>query len=208
MSKRVMGWAAVLCATAGLLAGCADAQPAVPSPAPLSEAAGKKLLDASADNSWKVLLKQYPNAQKPAVALVRTVSRQEWATAQAECMAEKGFPQVSAKPDGSIALGSLPNTQAQARAVALYECQVEYPLEPKYLADFNDSQLKYLYAYYTGDLAKCLEEHGVQVPEAPSEQTFLDKRGAWSPYEKVDVSESRYYELVKACPEIPTAVYG
>lgn len=201
--------AAVMCASlAAGVSACSSPSGAVPTPDTLSSAQANSILDTSADQAWQLVASRYPGVQRPAVERIRVVSHAEWASAQAKCMSAAGFPQAKAMPDGSLTSGQVPKEQAEPYALAEYSCGVEYPMDAKYKTDFNESQLKWLYRYYTGELTTCMEKHDVSVGNAPSEQKFIDSDGAWSPYQSVDLPQQDYYDLVTDCPEIPDSIYG
>lgn len=188
------------CATPGAASG--------PEPDALSAARAENILDANADQAWQLVASRHPGLERPVVGRVRTVSHADWAPTQERCMTAAGFPQAKAMPDASLASGQVPAEQSEPFAVAEYTCGVEYPMAAKYQTAFNASQLEWLYRYSTGELTKCLQDHGIAVKRGPSEQEFVDSDGAWSPYRSVDLPQSQYYELVTACPEIPDSIYG
>ncbi|MBT1585245.1 hypothetical protein [Curtobacterium flaccumfaciens] len=174
----------------------------------MSAARAETILDASADQAWQLVESRHPGLARPAVDRVRTVSHADWAPTQERCMTAAGFPQAKAMPDASLVSGQVPEDQSEPFAVAEYTCGAEYPMAAKYQTAFNESQLEWLYRYSTGELAKCLQDRGISVERGPSEQEFIDSDGAWSPYRSVGLPQSRYYELVTACPEIPDSIYG
>lgn len=174
----------------------------------MSAARAETILDASTDQAWQLVESRHPGLERPAVDRVRTVSHADWAPTQERCMTAAGFPQAKAMPDASLSSGQVPEAQSEPFAVAEYTCGAEYPMAAKYQTAFNESQLEWLYRYSTGELTKCLQDRGISVERGPSEQEFIDSDGAWSPYRSVDLPQSRYYELVTACPEIPDSIYG
>jgi hypothetical protein len=148
-----------------------------------SASSSKSPASAQLAEQRQQILDQYPNAQIPKTHVIREVSLQEWATVVSACMTAAGFP-TTADANGQ-ATGVVAAGQDEAHQIATYVCQVEYPLQAKYTTPLDSSQLKRLYVYYTGDLTKCLEKHGVTVPTPPSFQTFSQQyngSNAWSPY--------------------------
>lgn len=165
------------------------------------------------DNAWGMVVSQYPDAVRPEVERVRFVQLDEVAPIIADCLVSAGWTDVTATPDSGIDSGTVPTAQAEAYAIAFYVCHAKYPLDPKYSVPLDDDQIKLIYAYYRDGLAPCLEAQGFQVPDAPSEQQFLDtyaETGGWDVYGNVapQVDQEGWYEINAECPQLPEDLYG
>lgn len=125
----------------------------------------------------------------------------EWQGNVAKCMTDAGWL-VTAEPDGAVA-AQYDQTQATAFRDAMSACRAEF--EPAIeRRPFTSAELRrlYLMLHVTAD---CLIAEGYDPGEAPSEQAFLDTKGAWDPYENVysprtQVTEQEYYDLLGKCP--------
>ena len=201
-------WQSALGATAAvafLVSACAapvDQPPTTPDSA-------ISLTDA-ADAAWAQVSAQYPDAVRPEADLVRTVAPPEWATAIAECLNAEGFGAI-AQADGSVYFDT--GEQDEAYSVALYTCKIRYPIDPKFQGPLNDEQLRRVYEYSKTTLAPCLESFGIAVPEPPSLELFLEKRGnpeAWNIYGDVHnilKSNAQWQEINATCPQYPSDIY-
>ena len=153
--------------------------------------------------------------ERPVVERERYVSPQEWAPVVAACMVEEGFPGVTATADGGICSGDLPSAQAGAYSLAEYVCNARYPVDPKYLAPLESSQLDTLYEYMTGELTACLVSFGFSVADPPSLVRFRETWGtaeAWTPYSpsvtpNIADDYGLFLEVSAACPQYPDNLY-
>jgi hypothetical protein len=165
-------------------------------------------LQRIADEAWGQLSARYPDAARPDAEFVRIVTDEEWAPAIAGCMNELGFPDVEAMDDGSVVSGEVSASQRQAYDFASYECNVRYPVDPKFSEPLTNEQIDNLYAYYKDTLAPCLEDQGYQISPAPSLQTFRQtyNSGPWLPYAEVvaSVTPDELQDLYDVCPDVPS----
>ncbi len=141
--------------------------------------------------------------------VIRLVSLDEWGPAQVDCLQEAGFD-VSPTPDGDgvrfpeVTEPGLVASLNEAR----YRCELEYPVELKYVTPLSNAQLEAVYEYRTGDLIECLEEEGFRVAsDAPSETVFIESGGAWSPYGSISSSTTDIAQVRDRCPEVLMSVY-
>jgi hypothetical protein len=162
---------------------------------------------ASDDTSyWDEFHAQYPDVPKPETTVVRTVDRDEWDQVIAECLHEAGFPDVQADPEGGL---SWQTSQAEAFALAMYVCQAQFPLDPKYDVQVTDEQLGKLYDYLTLVQVPCLEALGFDIPEAPSKARFVETyfdAPEWLPYTAVTSPEApaeAAERAIELCPQNP-----
>lgn len=195
-----------------ILGACTEAAPSVRQ-APdvivpeLSNIEKSSLTAQLLDTRWSALLLDHPEAVRPEVALVRYVWPSEWPQTQVACLQEQGVDATLAE-DGSVALTAL-TAQKEATDLANYVCEAMYPLDPVANLPLNDSQLAYVYWYYTGPLTACLEHNGVAVDEPPSlavfKQDFYSDR-FWSPYGSIGDSDD-WNLLSNKCPQAAPDLY-
>ncbi len=163
------------------------------------------------DLLWLAYVGAYPDAERPAVELVRYISPADGAPFRVSCMHDEGFPDVSEGQDGSIASGIVPPAQNEAYAIAQYVCAVKYQIAPEYQLPFTDEQLGDLYDYYVESLIPCLDGKGYAVVDIPSRGTFVDSEyeQGWSPYQYVrDFDENEWLSVNEQCPQWPSGFYG
>ena len=173
---------------------------------PLSSEEHEQLVQEEDARALDDLRSAYPDVELPSVSRVKFVSSNEWPEAIAACLNEEGFD-VSVK-DGGVG-GMVLYDQQEPYALAMYVCKIKYPLDPKFNVPFSESQLDYLYHYYTGELTTCLEDAGYSIADPPSRQKFVETYGAgnWAPYNSVrDVTE--WSELNRKCPQLPDGLFG
>lgn len=174
---------------------------------------------AQMDNLWETMVAStYPDAVRPETRIIRYITPDGWGPAMAECLTELGFP-TELLPDGGVRSDEVAAEQREALQVASFTCAATYPVEEIYRTPLNEGQLDRLYDYLVGDLTACLRARGfdVDVTTAPSRLAFVESYGqpespaSWSPFSAVvssDPSEQEWYDIQKACPQIPTDLYG
>lgn len=165
------------------------------------------------DAAWNEIASQFPNLERPMTNLIRYVNLQEWPRAKADCLTAAGFPS-EVDDDGGVS-SHVAGAQASALALADFQCQAEYPLDPTFETPLNRSQLKFLYFYFTKTLTLCLEDAGFSVSPAPSFASFedgYDSASSWTPYSTVpkqsEEGKTTWAEVNKQCPQVPTGLYG
>lgn len=194
------------------LSGCHQGQgPAQPPGSEPTEGVGPDLEELHAqslDLAWERVVAVFPEAQRPRVDTVRFIDLEEWAQIQSECLQGLGFP-VEPLPDGGMSFESVALDQQEALHLAVYECEAQYPVDPRLLRPLEDDEIDSLYEYLTGELAVCLNSHGHSVSETPSRESFRagTKSGTlqWSPYDDVvTATYDEWMELNQACPQRPS----
>ncbi|MBD3940595.1 hypothetical protein IF188_02635 [Microbacterium sp. NEAU-LLC] len=158
----------------------------------------------------RALAASYGIDDPPDVDLVRFIALDEWAPTQRDCLREAGYD-VEFTADGEGL--SYPPTGDAAVAknlnLAIYTCEMQYPVEQKYMTPLSIEQLRTLYDYRSGELLECLRREGyTSSAEPPSEQVFLQSGGQWSPYEDIAIVESDLGRLTATCPQVPANLYG
>lgn len=126
----------------------------------------------------------------------------KFASNMAECLANSGWD-VEVDPDNSYGL-TIPPGQEDAYDSAEKDCKTALGYDHE-ASPLTDAEKKHLFAALTS-LADCLEQHGHEVRDRPSEQAFLDD-AVFDPYGEIrnpasvgSISEEEYFELLEACP--------
>ncbi|WP_418908465.1 hypothetical protein [Glutamicibacter endophyticus] len=148
----------------------------------------------------------------PDVERIRFVSQEDWASEQAQCMTNLGFPSTL-EDDGSFST-KITEVQEQAAAEARYTCELQYPMDLKYSQAFTRTQLHTIYAHYRDSLIPCLKGLGFEPGELPSEETYVEGTASganpWTPYDAIDLSSADVNSMNQNCPSMPAAeeLYG
>lgn len=135
----------------------------------------------------------------------------------AECLTSKGFG-FHVTPKGGIASdGSIPESQEQAYQLASYECYAMYFLNPEFLTDWSEEQLRVVWDYWDEYYIPCLAAHGykVDISERPARETYVakfhtDPEHRWWPNNGGSLEFQIPVEVWKVCPSDPpaTELYG
>ena len=135
----------------------------------------------------------------------------------AECMRSKGFSAEVAPQGGILFDPPIPESQQEAFGMAAYECQSMYFLDPEFLANLTEDQLRVQWDYWDEYYIPCLAAHGykVDISERPARETYVttfysDAEHRWWPNNKGSLSFQITPEVMKVCPERPpiTEFYG
>lgn len=150
-----------------------------------------------------------PSADAEPSSSSAPVAEQDMASSQyseshelAACVNEKGWDVTVDERDGGIAFEG---TEAQMDQYQqdMEACMSESEDEVAF-EDFTTEQWDEYYQAET-DRAACLRDEGVNVPEIPSQQAFIDSFQGdepWTAYSFVgEVSEDDWYRLNEACPQ-------
>lgn len=191
----------MICALAAL-AGCTSSAGTPPPRSTLSPADESTLIQESIDTAREELLARFPLAEVPDVPIVRIVDEHEWASTIAHCLTQAGFPATSTSDSVSLSVAA---GQEEAQAIAYFVCAAQYPSRPE--APLVEEEIRYLYAYYTGELSACLSSQGYSVDGAPSLEKFVENYlvgDYWSPYTSLPpLNEEQWLTLNDACPQSP-----
>jgi hypothetical protein len=152
------------------------------------------------------VLAAYPDANLPPVEITKMVSPKQQNELIVDCMTEGGWDATLSSDDG-VEFGAVAPAQEEALLVKLYECQSSYPIDSKWLDPLSRSELRRLYDYYVDELAPCVAERGIDVPVAPSFETFAESykgNEQWHPYANVrNVPREDLDKLLSDCPQTP-----
>lgn len=164
-------------------------------------------LEARQGYARDALLQQYPNAVLPHVKVVRFISWDDWSTVIPACLANSGWK------GGDLtfmeAQNNVDQSERGAFQVAVYVCEAQYPVDPRYSLPLNRDQQAYLYAYFVQVLKPCLEQFGYAPPGlAPTLAEFLDRYDLdpWNPYGAV--ASGDWETMSRNCPAEPAGLYG
>lgn len=108
-----------------VLIGCTPQSPAAP-PSPSSTTADAAPEDAGIG---ELLLQDFPDAVRPTVEAVRSVSVAERPQAIVDCMVTAGYEGTAVEADGGISFPTVSADEGEAHALAMYTCEAQYPLD-------------------------------------------------------------------------------
>lgn len=164
----------------GCTSGRNEGETPTPTPPALSAASRQALLKADLDRQWQET--GLPDANRPNVDVVRFTTLFDWAEASADCLQRDGWD-AAAEDGGLSATEPADPAQANAMRYAVYVCYAKYPMDPRFSVPLNESQLRYLYRYYTTTMRDCVRKQGYEISDPPSESTFVEnyQRNAWTP---------------------------
>ncbi len=176
----------------------------------LVEAVRQERLDLGVEKQKVGLIGQDRELDAP---LMRVISRAEWGAVTTECLAQAGFG-ATPHADGSVLMDDVPQEQGEALNYAHHICSMKYPVNPYEQMPLPIEPALRLYHHWADTSTECLRQHGIDVPEAPSEQAWLDAwkkspETTWSPYEGLvqadpEVRDSQF----RACPNEPADLWA
>jgi hypothetical protein len=135
----------------------------------------------------------------------------DWEQAHAQCMRDQGFA-ARVHEDGGVTYEDVPEAQGDALLAADDLCLELVQVEPRYSDSMDESQLRWLYAWYIEESIPCLQAAGYSGFEPPSEDTFVATYytdESWAPY--VDLLDAGgdpgnvLREAEASCPQSPDA---
>lgn len=145
----------------------------------------------------------------PKVDTIRLIALPEWATTQISCLFEEGYEATLTEDGEGVRYPQFSEpSMTDAFHLALYRCELRYPVAPRFMAPLRDDQLGRLFDYRAGALVECLEQQGLSgFAAAPSREVFIESRGQWSPYSGLALTDEQIRELPQVCPEVPEDFY-
>ena len=171
-SRRAGHSLAALLAVMGLIA-CAPAEQA--NWRPTSEVTGSGLGQGPATFAEVLgdVAQMYDIQDPPPVEVIHEITPAESKKVLDDCLAERGWTMVN----GSF---QFPGEQHDAFKLDSYVCIASYPIRAEYLTPMDDAGWRRVYDYWVRVTVPCLTQHGIDVPEPPSIETFLETR-SWTP---------------------------
>ena len=167
-----------------------------PTPAPLTESERDAQLSEGSDREWAEVLTSFPDAIRPDVEVIETVSTNEYRDKRRACLTEAGetiAPGDEWEPDGT-----------EASAILGYVCAVEFPITPG--RPFSDLELGYLYDFLTGFTVPCMSARGYETDPPISREAFVTKwpNQNWYPYPGgLELMAEESEQLLAECPTEP-----
>lgn len=197
-----------------LLAACGSADEDSTSSSPAAEQLSDEDVRAELAAS---LAEEYDVTDPPDVAIVREVKPDEAGTIRAECMTEAGWPN-QVLPDGAVQY-DYTDDQADDFNLAVYTCELQFPVEAKYTRPFGDDQWAMMYDHFIDVYVPCAKAEGYDVGEIPSRDVYLATPEAekWFPGRSVrrqitagEGEHSSVEEFEAICPATPgwESLYG
>ncbi|MEW2014321.1 hypothetical protein [Microbacterium oleivorans] len=146
----------------------------------------------------------------PDVKQVRAISLAEWGPTMIQCLKDSGWNATATDDGQGIVYPTVTEPgRTESLNIAIYTCEVQYPVERKYVTPLSDAQLEKLYVYRSTDLIDCLEAEGYDIEaDVPSMSVFIESEGAWSPYEGITLTPDAVAEINEACPQIPDDIWN
>lgn len=145
-------------------------------------------------------------APAPGAETTTTTDRFAPQRAVASCLRESGWAVDFSESDGSYEVAGVPEAQASQLQADELACGEEFLPEAVGVSEVTPEQWTQMYAAEL-EVAECLRGEGYDVPEAPTEQAFVDSYVSgtgepWSPYASVPaLGDSEWNRLNTACPQ-------
>lgn len=150
-------------------------------------------------------------ANPPQVSFERWVSGADFGESVGSCLADKGF---EGEWDGRFGFNypqGIPASQDAAFAVARYECNARFTIDPPFLQEWTADQIGLMYDYWNGFYIPCLEAQGVHVDtsQRPSRESFVasfptPQRSTWWPEDAVmALPKAQAAAVAAACDPYP-----
>lgn len=193
------------CAALLLLTGCSASQETV-----TGDELGSPETVAYLEANAKALAESYGIENPPQIEAVRLITLDEWASSQIACLSEEGYDAGLTEDGQGIKYPSFSEPAlTTALNLAIYTCEVRYPVSPRYMQPLTEDQLGRLYEYRSGELIECLTREGVDVSSTPpSKEVFIESNGDWSPYADFSPTDEQIRDLPKQCPQTPADLWG
>lgn len=142
-----------------------------------------------------------PSHDTPEQTSVGGATDSSFAERMVACLNAAGW-EVSLEPGSTGFEANVPDEQTNRFQASIEACQTSLAGQSSPVSQWTDAQWRDAYAAQLAT-AGCLRDEGVQIPEAPSLEVFREsfESDPWLPYAFVNVDQSRYAELLEACPQ-------
>jgi hypothetical protein len=168
------------------------ADPPVPIPQTAAELA--ETLRVRADQEWRLVLDQQPDAVRPEVQMERLVDAEDHLDQQIACLRDAG---ITAFREGQDSY-----SLTDADPVTVYTCQVRFP--QREAGPRSDAELAYIHDYYLSYLIPCYAAEGSPyVGDIPAVDDFIATVRAERPW--IPFPDAMDEQLAAACPVLPAA---
>jgi hypothetical protein len=180
---------------------------------PLTEAESEAKRLEAADQQWQGVLSSYPEAVRPTVTFEGYVTDENRNEVLRACYEAAGLQIEEGRTSEN--LGGPPDSvgwsgQGEADVIAGYACATAHPTKITSPGP-NDAELGWIYDYLTNFYAPCLEANGIEVPEPPGRDVWVQ---TWPGYVWFPSAgdDQRFWEpemdaaLQEACPDPDTYV--
>lgn len=147
-----------------------------------------------------------PASPTPGAATTTAADRFAPQRAVATCLRENGWAVDFSESDGSYEVTGIPEAQASQLQTDELACGEEFLPEAVGASEVTPEQWTQMYTAEL-EVAECLRDEGYAVPEAPTEQAFVDSYVSgtgepWSPYASVPaLDDSEWNRLNTTCPQ-------
>lgn len=124
----------------------------------------------------------------------------------ASCLRESGWAVDFSESDGSYEVTGVPEAQSSQFQADELACGDKFLPDAVGVSEVTPEQWTQMYTAELG-VAECLRQEGYDVPEAPTEQSFVDSYVSgtgkpWSPYASVPaLGDSEWKKLNTTCPQ-------
>ncbi|WP_136708968.1 hypothetical protein [Agromyces sp. H66] len=190
-----------------------DLAPYPESDPPLTEAQSEAKRLEDADRRWQGVLSAYPDAVRPDVAFAGYVTDENRIEVLRACYQAAGlhveegrtFGNTDGPPDSIGWSGD-----GEADVIAAYACDTAHPTKITNPGP-NSAELGWIYDYLTDFYAPCLEANGIEVPEPPGRDIWVETWPGYVWFPSVG-DDPRFREpemdaaLHEACPDPDTFV--
>jgi hypothetical protein len=179
---------------------------APPPPPPLPPEQEIEMHESWIEARWAELQALYPDATRPDAKFERFITKDEEGEVVAACLREQGIPAEVDEYGWNV---NIPIGQEQEYDLAIFVCEVRFPLSPSLSQPFTEEELRYIYRYFVEQLRPCLQGRGYEIGEPPSFEQFretwwTDDTPPWSPYRDLIEHDADAFEATQeACPPTP-----
>jgi hypothetical protein len=125
--------------------------------------------------------------------------------AEVACLHDHGFPVTIIPPGDGISFQGISPEQNGEAAATLEACMAGLNLPPYHPPSREVMERQYQQVL---ELAECLRQEGYDIPQAPSEETWIESwsTGTWSPYNDLalptgQAGQDEWDRLNVACPQ-------
>jgi hypothetical protein len=192
----------VACACVALTGGCA----LTPTTDPMGARQRSQIRESVLENRWSDVRKAFPDALRPTVSTMHTVTDHDRAEVILDCLRRSGIP-ATPTDNGFRYNSSLGQSQLEFVETS-YACSASFPAESEVVSYLIGPQRMALSDYKRNVVRPCLLSAGVASPAPPEAGSARPALGSsqWSPYRSVwssNPSAGTLAYLERRCPPLP-----